>query len=135
MAGSRALSLRCAASRWLAPSRWSRSRPLMFGASSPKTLQIICQNSEMACCCDDLEEAGFDTDLGKYGLGNGRLLVPSRLSQQAIDALRRHCETTGCVSTSSVVVVSQELNSIFCEQVAMMALRINRLVRTHSLSL
>lgn len=89
----------------------------------------------MACCCDDLEEAGFDTDLGTYGLGKGRLLVPARLAQRAIGALRRHCETTGYVSTSSDVVVSQELKSIFCEQVAMMDPRINRLVRTHQLLL
>lgn len=97
--------------------------------------EIICQNPELASCRDDLREGGFDTDLGTYGLGKGRLLVPARLAQRAISALFQHCASTGSVLTSSDIVVSQELNSIVRQQVAMLAPRINPVVHEYLLPL
>ena len=49
-----------------------------------KFCEIMGGNPELASCRDDLWEAGYDTDLGVYGLGSGKLLVRGQKLKQKL---------------------------------------------------
>lgn len=89
--------------------------------------KIICQNEELAACREELEEAGYPTDLALLGLGNGKLLVRAGLAERAIAALRLRCRATRQTLTSSDLVVSQELKPVVLEQIHLRAPRVNQL--------
>ena len=50
--------------------------------------EIVNENFELKSCRDELEEEGYNTDLGVYGLGSGKL--------QAIEALHQRVRASAC---------------------------------------
>ena len=53
--------------------------------------KIFMENDEFASCCKQLRKAGYDMDLGVFGLGSGKLLVEARLAQRTIEAIQQRC--------------------------------------------
>jgi len=96
---------------------------------------IINENVELKSCREDLEEAGYSTDLGLYGLGAGKLLVHARLAERAIEALKRLASAENYKFRATDVVVSRELKAIVLEQVERLAPRNNPIRRCQPLAL
>ena len=99
--------------------------------------EIVNENFELKSCRDELEEEGYNTDLGVYGLGSGKLLVRSSLAQQAIEALHQRVRASACSLrlSSSDIVVSTKLKVTLLEQVKRLAPRVNPVVRSEILEL
>ena len=91
--------------------------------------EIVNENFELKSCRDELEEEGYNTDLGVYGLGSGKL--------QAIEALHQRVRASDCSlrHSSSNIVVSTELKVTLLEQVKRLARRVNPVVRSEILEL
>ena len=73
--------------------------------------EIVQENAELAACREALLKAGFDTDLGLYGLGPGKLLVRAELAQRVVEALRRRCAAKRRFLTSRDIAVSAEFKA------------------------
>jgi hypothetical protein len=97
--------------------------------------EIVSENPALASCRDELLEAGYDTDLGVYGLGPGRLLVRAGLAQRTIDALRQRYRANNRFLKASNIVVSSEVKITLLEQVEQLAPRVNPVLNREVLEL
>jgi hypothetical protein len=87
--------------------------------------EILLESPELGACRRDLEQAGFDIDLGSLQLGDGKLLVRADLAWRVVMALRQRQRQRGDTLRLTDVVVSQEFKSTVLEEIRKRAPRIN----------
>ena len=90
-----------------------------------KEIFIGSPNQGLTACIADMETHGFSVDLGKRGLGPGKLFVNGNQAGRAIEALEQYCARNGQLKPCHVVV-SQKYKAIVLQEVAIRAPRINQ---------